>query len=228
MTLISEMLGTESVRQALADHFRDRVAEATEAYADSSADEDSLTGALGQALRGRGSVRLRDGRVVRWMTRYRKLRGRGPNAPEKKVGADGLFEVELEDDQRVRSRKSLPFQAKNNASSYGDSKLWQQAGQLTEFPGGGIVVNYRPEGYVALDAAMVANGEATREVESPLAESLGRDFLECRRGSTAYLFEPSLGGIFLLDGPLLVLRRWSPEHRIRTTLVLASKPDARV
>lgn len=220
MTVISEILEDERVRHALADHYRVRVAEAVAGYADSAADEDSLTGALGQALRGSGTIVSSDGRPLRWTTRYRKLRGRGRNAPEKQLGADGLFEVELEDEEALRSRKSLPFQAKNNASTYGDRHLRQQAAQITDLPGGGVVVNYRPEGYVAVDAAAVARGEATRQAEVPLADALGRDFLGCRRGSAGYLFEPTLGGMLLVHGPLLLLRRWAPRHRIRTTLTV--------
>lgn len=131
MTLISEMLANDVVRGVLADHYRVSIAAAVRGYADSAADEDAVTGALGQALRGEGTIRL-DGKVVRWTTRYRKLRGRGRGAPEKMLGADGIFEVELEDDEGVRSRKSLPFQAKNNSPSYGDSHLRRQAKGLRE------------------------------------------------------------------------------------------------
>jgi hypothetical protein len=215
---ISDLLQNEGIRRTLSDHYRSGVAAAVQRYADSAADEDAVTGALGQALRGQGELAMPDGRIVRWATRYRELRGRGRSAPDKHLGADGLFEVEMEDEERDRSRKSLPFQARNAAAGYGDSLLRGQAKRLNAFPGGGVVINYRSEGYVAVDASLVAEGEATRNSEMPLADALAEDFIGCRRGSTAYLFEPSVGGVLLVHGSFLTVRRWLPRHRIRTTL----------
>jgi hypothetical protein len=215
---ISELLQNESIRRTLSDHYRSGVAAAVQGYADSAADEDAATGALGQALRGQGELSMPDGRIVRWATRYRRLRGRSRNAPERHLGAEGLFEVEMEDEEGDRSRKSLPFQAQNAAAGHGDSLLRGQAKRLNAFPGGGVVINYRPEGYVAIDASLVAEGEATRDREVPLADALAEDFIGGRRGSTAYLFEPSVGGVLLVHGTFLMVRRWSPRHRIRTTL----------
>ena len=215
---ISEVLQNERIRRELSDHYRSGVAAAVHEYADSAADEDAVTGALGQALRLQGELTMPDGRIVRWFTRYRKLRGRGRKAPEEHLGADGLFEIEMEDEEGDRSRKSLPFQARNRAAGYGDSLLRGQAKRLNAFPGGGVVINYRPEGYVAVDARLVAEGGATRNSEVPLADALAEDFIGCRRGSTAYLFEPSVGGVLLVHGSFLMVRRWLPRHRVRTTL----------
>jgi hypothetical protein len=215
---ISELLQDERIRRTLADHYRSGVAAAVRGYLDSAADEDALTGALGQALRGQGELAMPDGRVVRWATRHRRLRGPGRNAPEKHLGADGLFEVEMEDEERDRSRKSWPFQATNAAAGYGDSLLRGQAKRLSAFPGGGVVINYRSGGYVAVDAGLVAEGEATRNSEVPLADALAEHFVGCRSGSTAYMFEPSVGGVLLVHGSFLMVRRWLPRHRIRTTL----------
>ena len=39
-----------------------------------------------------------------------------------------------------------------------------------------------------------------------------------RRGSTLYLFEPSLAGVLFVHGSFVTVRRWSPRHRVRTTL----------
>ena len=71
---------------------------------------------------------------------------------------------------------------------------------------------------MAVDAGAVAEGDATRGDEVDLADVLARDFVECRRGSTLYLFEPSLGGVLLVHGSFVTVRRWSPRHRVRTTL----------
>jgi hypothetical protein len=59
-------------------------------------DEDTLTGHVGFALRTRQPKRVvvnRDGRreTWTWAMGYHKVRGRGPNATERRVGADGIF-----------------------------------------------------------------------------------------------------------------------------------------
>jgi hypothetical protein len=217
---ISELLQDEHTRRTLADHYRRGVSAAAREYTDGAADEEAVTAALGRALRGQGELALPDGRVVRWATRYRTLRGRGRSTPGLELGAAGLIEIEMEDEEGDRSRKSLPFHARNGAADYGDALLRGQAKRLSAFPGGGVVIHYRPEGYTSVDARLVAEGEATRSSEVPLADALVEDFIACRRGSTAYLFEPSMGGVLSVHGSFLMVRRWSPRHRIRTTLRL--------
>lgn len=225
--LITDLLSNPQLREALGKQYKDGIASAVEGYEDSAADEDSLTGALGQALRGHGSVSFGDGRIVKWRTGYRKLRGRGKNAPEKKWGADGIFEVEITDDSGFRSRKTLPFQAKNNSSSYGNGELVEQAGKIAGLPGGGIVVNYRPGGYVAVDAKLVANRAAGVQQESSLAEKLSHEFLACKIGSAAYLFEAGMKGFVSVEGRVLRLHPWTPGHRVRTRLVVLRAKRAR-
>jgi hypothetical protein len=215
--LILDILRNIKLREVLAGHYRRGVASAVKNYQDSAADEDSVTGALGQAISGDGAFVV-DGKLIGWKTRYRKLRGRGPGAPEKRTGADGVFEIELEDDAGIRSRKTLPFQAKNDASSYGDSDLREQAKQLTDLPGSGIVINYRADGYVVVPAEAVAKGTATKKIERPLEESLGGDFLECTTGSAAYIFDPTRQEFLQPSGSILLRRHWAPGHRIRTSL----------
>ncbi len=217
---ISDLLQDESVRRALSEHYRTGVAAAVRGFAADAEDGQVVTAALGQALAGSGELAISDGRSVRWTTRYRRLRGLG--APERNLGAEGLFEVEMEDEEKDRSRKSLPFQAWVGAQGYGDALLRGQAKRLSAFPGGGVVVNYRSEGYVAVDAGVAAEREATRDDEVDLADVLSREFLGCRRGSTLYLFEPSLGGVLFVHGSFVTVRRWSPRHRMRTTLKLSA------
>jgi hypothetical protein len=215
---ISELLQDENVRRTLADHYRRGVSAAASGYADGAADEEAVTAALGRALHGQGELAGPDGRLVRWATRYRPLRGRGLNPSGQDLGTAGLIEVEMEDEEGDRSRKSLPFHARSGAADYGDILLRGHARRLSAFPGGGVVIHYRPEGHVSIDATLVAEGDATRSSEVPLADALVEDFIGCRRGSTAYLFEPSMGGVLSVHGTFLMVRRWSPRHRIRTTL----------
>jgi hypothetical protein len=215
---ISDLLEDEGVRRTLSDHYRAGVAAAVRGQTEAGDDGEAITAALGRALTGQGELALAGGRTVRWTTRYRRLRGRGGRAPERNLGTEGLFEIEMEDAERDRSRKTLPFQAWTGTPGYGEALVRGQAKRLSALPGGGVVVSYRSAGYAAVDAGAVAAGDATPGDEVDLADVLARDFVECRRGSTLYLFEPSLGGVLSVHGSFVTVRRWSPRHRVRTTL----------
>ena len=143
---ISDLLQDEGVRRTLSDHYRAGVAAAVRGHAEAPDDGEALTAALGRALVGQGGLALADGRAVRWATRYRRLRGRGGGAPERNLGTEGLFEIEMEDEEKDRSRKTLPFQAWVGAPGYGDALVRGQAKRLGALPGGGVVVGYRPAG----------------------------------------------------------------------------------
>jgi hypothetical protein len=215
---ISDLLQDEGIRRALSDQYRVGVAAALRGHAEAGDDGEAITAALGRALTGQGEVALVGGGTVRWATRYRRLRGRGRGAPDRNLGAEGLFEIEMEDEEKDRSRKTLPFQAWTGTPGYGEALVRGQAKRLNALPGGGVVVSYRATGYAAVDAGVVAEGYAGRGDEVDLADVLAQDFLECRRGSTLYLFEPSLGGVLSVHGSFVTVRRWSPRHRVRTTL----------
>lgn len=196
---ISDALRDEGVRRTLSDHYRAGIAAAVRGYSE-AADEDALTAAMGRALTGQGELVLADGRRVHWATRHRTLKGRG-GAPGRNLGVEGVFEVELEDEEKDRSRNTLPFQAWTAGPGYGDALVRGQAKRLSTFPGGGVVVTYRPEACVSVDAGVVAQGSVTPADERDLGDVLGRDFVEGRRGSTLYLFEPSLEASCSCTGP---------------------------
>ena len=70
-------------------------------------------GALGQALLARGAFQAEDGRIVTWHTSYTRFGSSGrKDAAEPRYGADGVFEIQLTDEDGVTTRKSLLFQAK--------------------------------------------------------------------------------------------------------------------
>jgi hypothetical protein len=77
---------------------------------------------------------------------------------------------------------------------------------------------------VAVDATAVAEALVGSADEMDLGDVLAREFLECRRGSTLYLFEPSLGGMLLVHGSFVTVRHWAPRHRVRTTLRVSARP----
>ena len=109
---VEELLGSPAVREAIVGHYRRGVQAAVEGYPHARADEDTVTGALGQALLARGAFQAEDGRIVTWHTSYTRFGSSGrTDAAEPRYGADGVFEIQLTDEDGVTTRKSLLFQA---------------------------------------------------------------------------------------------------------------------
>ncbi len=70
------------VIDALRDRFLAAVGDAQAGFEDARADEDSLTGALGQELSRRPLMTVFDGMSMYALkTNWKKVRGRGPGAP---------------------------------------------------------------------------------------------------------------------------------------------------
>jgi hypothetical protein len=209
----------------IGEQMRDAARAAQENYESYMADEDTVTGALGgtfdHIVRGTFVV---NGTRWSWRTRTKKLRGRGPGADEKEIGADGLFEIEVQDANGViLARKSLPFQAKNDRRG-SRARLAEQARKIAALPGGGCVVDYSRDGYTAVNAQTVADQDGAWPMSpaTPLGDYLAQDFLPCRVGSRdlyydagrhLLIYTPPGGGMQAL--PLLV------GERIRTTVALA-------
>ena len=186
---------------SLVDLLRDRylagVADAEAAFNQHVADEDSLTGALGQALAMREPIIFNGpGGTYAVRVSYRKLRGRGPGALEKTLGSDGIFQIEVANDLGgvVRS-KGLPFQAKTNWRGK-NSALYEQAAVMEKMSPGGLVIDYTPNGYKACTAKAVvaANGRRSYVERYGAMRSLGqvlsRDFLDCTIGTPGLYFDP--------------------------------------
>ena len=113
----------------LADFLRDRyiagVARAEASFDENSADEDAVTGALGQSIAMPEALAFTspEGTYQIRIT-YRKVRGRGPLAPEKRYGSDGIFQIAVTDTlERIVRRKGLPFQSKVNCAD--GTKHWR-------------------------------------------------------------------------------------------------------
>jgi hypothetical protein len=128
------------------------VADAEAHYQNSSADEDSLTGALGHSISRHPPEFVSIG-SERYAVSiyYRKVRARGPGAPEHSTGADGIFQIDVRNAQNeIAWKKGLSFQAKKEWSGT-DSRLAGQAQDMIDGPGDGLVIDYSPDGYKACD-----------------------------------------------------------------------------
>ncbi len=104
---IEDLLRLSAVQESIGEHYRRGVSAAVETYGQhAGADEDSVTGGLGQSLAGRGLVELPTGDEIAWVTSYTRFRSSGTGAPEKRFGGDGVFEIQLTDALEV-SRAGL-------------------------------------------------------------------------------------------------------------------------
>jgi len=187
----------EDLLTVIRDRYVAGVADAEAEFGASSEDEDTVTGALGQAISSKGpQVFYHGAQTYVWQVSYKKIRGRGAGAPEKRLGADGIFQIRVSDaaGNTIRT-KGLPFQCKKGWQG-ADPKLGRQAGNMVTEAGDGIVIDYTPEGYTACSAAQAVQAEGNRrsvDGMKPLGQMLGNDFLECRRGKVGLAYNPEQG-----------------------------------
>ncbi|HKY22042.1 MAG TPA: hypothetical protein VJM31_12565 [Vicinamibacterales bacterium] len=160
------------------------------------ADEDSLTGALGQAISMDPVTFNINGARYEVSISHTKLRGRGKNAPEKRFGADGLFQIEMTDAEgRSIRRKGLPFQCKKRWSGP-NQQLVKQCADMESEVGSGLVIDFSPNGYTACMAvdAIQAGGSRRRAQVSgkmkQLGQTLANDFLNCTIGQIGLFYDP--------------------------------------
>lgn len=180
----------------LRDRYLAGVSDAEATFSQNSADEDSVTGALAQALATPKPVRMSVGTKEYLINIfYRKLRGRGPNAPEKRYGSDGLFQIAVAVGNEPILSKSLPFQAKINWRGR-NLALSKQAALMEKTTPGGLVIDYSQTGYKACPAYAVIEAKGSRTLldrthpARPLGQILSRDFLGCTLGIPNLFFDP--------------------------------------
>lgn len=184
-----------AISRTLQDRYLAGVANAEFFFRQSQADEDSVTGALGQALAMREPLIFEDrGDVYQVAISYRKVRGRGPGAPENKFGLDGVFQIRVAShDGHVIREKALPFQAKMNWRGK-NSDLVVQARKMEQLRGG-IVVDFTDRGYFACPSQAVTAARGSRpQVERsgairPLGQVLSNEFLNCTVGTVGTFYD---------------------------------------
>lgn len=205
----------DAIKPFLRDRYLAGVADAEAKYRFHAADEDALTGALGNALSMPDPLVFDDGthRYV-YQVYYEKIGGRGPGAPEGEVGADGIFQIEVTTAQG-KLVKGLPFQAKK-LWQHRDQRLLGQCHDMMRAAGEGLVINYGPHGYTAYKADRVieADGRIPRAERAPaLGQILANEFLDCTIGQEGLFFDVDKGRFRQSSMP-----RREPEHVIETTI----------
>lgn len=209
----------------MADHIRAAVPRAVEGYWCSNEDEDVLTGHLGACLRiGSQKVRVLQTQTERpgewtWSVDYYKFRGRGKDATEHILGADGLFELRLQLGYRTEV-KSLLFQAKKDWRS--DPGLVAQCIKLSTWREAAFVVNYTPAAFEAfsLDDVLRSRGVKLQDSHArTLEDFLAADFLQCLVGDTDLSYDPKTRKlIWRAASGEIVATVFEVKHRIRANV----------
>lgn len=196
----------DPVFDEIADHIRNRMRHAERGWTAGSAEEDTLTGDLGASLRtNRMRSTASDGTAYTWGISYKKFLAKSKRSVEKRLGADGIFQIEYEDCQTGKLvTKGLLFQSKNQWTGR-NQKLLGQAQDMERFlPGGGAVFDYGPSGYRACDATVaiqrdgnrgrIANGDMLS-----LDEYLVSRFMECRSGTRGAYYDAARNVLLIPD-----------------------------
>jgi len=175
------------VKDAIYARLSEALNAAADAYDSASDDEDTLTGDVCGGLRTpprrifvAQSVAEIPGEWT-WSITYRRLRGRGPGAPERLIGADGVFELTLDYGGHSET-KSLLFQAKIEEKAEGS--LLEQALRLSTWREAAFVLVYARNGVfaVVLDDVVASHGRLAGVRRVPLGDFLGREYLACLIG----------------------------------------------
>jgi len=177
------------LQRAIEAHIAQRLAEAQQRYWSASEDEDTFTGHLG-ALLGCSERRVRvDGRVWRWRIDYTKFRGKGGNATETSVGADGIFEIRLQGPE-TDGRKAMLFQAKMGTPA--GRRAFEQALVLSNWREAAVFFGYDEDAVrvYRLDDVIRGQGGA-RSLQGPSLQNFFSDvFLACTVGDSDLAYIP--------------------------------------
>ena len=194
-------------------------------------DEDVLTGHLGANLTTHArQVWVSEGERTgywTWSLKYRKFRGRGAGATEKKLGADGIFEVLLNDSGRVQS-KSMLFQSKM-AGPGGARQLAEQCAKLSTWREAAAVFSYATSGFEAmtLDAVLGARGDLRNAKGLPLDEFLANVFVKCVVGDTDLRYVSDHKMLTWIDNnSQRVATRFTVRHRFKIGVKAPGYPQS--
>ncbi len=176
------------VKESIAKHIHESVKKAIDGYLSANEDEDTLTGHLGASLRIKNQkVEVQEEQTTgtwKWSIDYYKFRGRGRNATENFLGADGIFEIQLNTRYRTE-KKSLLFQAKKEWSN--DKNLFEQCIKMSTWREAAFVLNYTPNEFQAytLDDVIKSQGLKSKTLKGfDLSEFLNNTYLDCLIGDT--------------------------------------------
>lgn len=203
---------------AIQSHLRNAAILAEGGWDAGNDEEDTLTGDLGATLRRTWSVPVSiDGHEWRWQVTYKKFRGRGPGAFEKYRGADGIFQIEIENIETSEFiRKGMLFQAKNQYNMR-RAELTRQVSDMERLvPGGSAVIEYGPEIYRAFEGRRFLDIGDERPTIQPirLGDFLADSFLGCTIGTLGMYYDAKRRIIIVPQGDRFRSYRIDIDNRI--------------
>ena len=214
----------EPVFNAIQRHLRRVGDSAQSAWSAANEEEDTLTGDFCGRLRTeprRISVNRRQ--QWEWSIRYKKFRGRGPKAFEKRSGADGIIVVEVKPTANGETLyKSLLFQAKKGDLQINSDVLEQVRKMERIAHGSSAVFEYRKDGYRAVPGTFFLERKSdrrdlVRRNENPLGSFLSDDFLPCNSGIRGMYYD-AVRERLLVPTPRNGVRAMRLELRHRLTI----------
>jgi hypothetical protein len=210
----------ERVFDRIASQFRDAVEVAEENFEYDELSEDSLTGALSQSIRT--SVRQRrsiDG--IRWMTRAYSV---GGSTVERDYGLDFLYSLTIQNSSGDEIlTKTIGFQAKKNWTGAENRLSYQAESIIKTLPQAGLLVNFRPGGYVAVRAEDLSKDLRFTSIHEnrkfSLSDALSKHFLECSIGTTSIYYVPSRKRlVYFGTNQDVMSTRIAAKQRLATTI----------
>jgi len=211
------------VLNSISEHINSAVELAVQGFWSANEDEDTLTGHLGACLRTRThTVQVSDDEVNgpwKWSMDYAKFRGRGKGATERYLGADGIFELNLDWGYRTDT-KSLLFQSKTEWDN--SSELVEQSVLLSTWREAAVAINYTPTSFEAFSIDSVLSSRGVRmnaRGAIPLQEALSEYFIQCKVGNTELRYDARQRRLYWRDNNGLVVGvQFSIPQRVRLSI----------
>jgi len=210
----------EQVLKSITDHVNTAINKSVDGFWSANADEDTITGHLCGCLKtGIHNVEVTQDQINgtwKWSIDYAKFSGRGKNAAESFIGADGIIELALTFGSRTES-KAILFQAKNDWQI--DRKLAKQTMLLSTWREAAIVINYTPTGFSAysIDSIITSKGDRKKaKGELNLKPTLTEFFLRCKIGDTDLSYDARTRKLVWRDtNGIRVATQFSIPRRVR-------------
>ncbi len=163
------------------NHIKKRSRRGEKGWDYSNAEEDSVVGDYLGNLRSEKKTMKIDSKTYYWIIYYKKFQGRGPGAEEKRIGADSIISLDIEDkDTNIKTTKSIIFQAKKVGNNSG---LIVQKKKMDKYAkNGNFILTCGPNGYFASEDI---NGGNTK-----VGDFLADQFLACKVGIKGMYYDP--------------------------------------
>jgi hypothetical protein len=206
------------VRDAIEQHVRKQLDEAESRYWSAAEDEDTFTGQLGALLATPERTIVADDRIWSWGIDYTKFRGRGKDATEAVLGADGIFEIRVNGIE-IQAQKSLLFQSKMGYPS--GKRAIEQALMMSNWREAAVFLAYNKEGVTTYSIDAVLRGETgtARPDGARFANFFNRSFLACKVGDSDLQYDAKSRTLEWRDeNRNKVAVHFSIPHRIRVSV----------